>query len=49
MIQISHETPLCLLEESLTFNDYNFCLLEIGYMFILYYLLKRNNENILYG
>lgn len=25
-IKISHETPLCLLEESLTFNDYNFCL-----------------------
>jgi hypothetical protein len=25
-IKISHEVPLCLLEESLKFNDYNYCL-----------------------
>jgi hypothetical protein len=26
MIKISHEVPLCLLEESLQFNDYDYCL-----------------------
>jgi hypothetical protein len=26
MIKISHETPLCLLEDSINFNDYDYCL-----------------------
>ena len=26
MIKISHETPLCLLKDSLNFNDYDYCL-----------------------
>ena len=26
MVKISHETPLCLLEDSLHFNDYDYCL-----------------------
>ena len=26
MIKVSHETPLCLLEDSLHFNDYDYCL-----------------------
>lgn len=28
-IKISHETPISLLEESLTFNDYNYCLVHL--------------------
>ena len=26
MIKVSHETPLCLLEDSRLFNDYDYCL-----------------------
>jgi hypothetical protein len=26
MIKVSHETPLCLLEDSRKFNDYDYCL-----------------------
>ena len=26
MIKVSHETPLCLLEDSKRFNDYDYCL-----------------------
>jgi hypothetical protein len=35
MIKISHEVPLCLLEESLQFNDYDYC---------LPHLMDENNE-----
>jgi hypothetical protein len=26
MVKVSHETPLCLLEDSRLFNDYDYCL-----------------------
>jgi hypothetical protein len=26
MIKVSHETPLCLLDDSRLFNDYDYCL-----------------------
>lgn len=31
MMQISHEVPLCVLQESENFNDYDYCLLHLTY------------------
>lgn len=41
-MQISHEVPLCLLQESEKFNDYDYCLLHLVYEFPEYKEYYRN-------
>ena len=47
MIKVSHETPLCLLEDSLHFNDYDYALPHLFDQeenYLEYYFEENNLE-----